>query len=74
MLRVRAHSTPNVRPATPCTAITYAIVVGFENLVWHQVHLRSGIYLFKGALTNFYLSQRFNLKYTDLNLLIASQR
>ena len=47
---------------------------GFENLVWHQVHLRSGIYLFKGALTNFYLSQRFNLKYTDLNLLIASQR
>ena len=47
---------------------------GFENLVWHQVHLRSGIYLFKGALTNFYLSQRFDLKYTDLNLLIASQR
>src|ERR1700755_3433660 len=47
---------------------------GFENLVWHQVHLRSGIYMFKGALTNFYLSERFNLKYTDLNLLIASQR
>jgi len=47
---------------------------GFENLVWHKVHLRSGIYLFKGSLTNFYLSQRFNLKYTDLNLLIASQR
>src|SRR6476659_2795357 len=47
---------------------------GFENLVWHRVHLRSGIYLFKGALTNFYLSERFDLKYTDLNLLIASQR
>jgi alanine dehydrogenase len=47
---------------------------GFENLVWHKVHLRSGIYLFKGALTNFYLSERFDLKYTDLNLLIASQR
>src|SRR6187551_2004127 len=47
---------------------------GFENLVWHKVHLRGGIYLFKGALTNFYLSQRFDLKYTDLNLLIASQR
>jgi alanine dehydrogenase len=39
---------------------------GFENLVWHKVHLRSG--------TNFHLSQRFDLKYTDLNLLIASQR
>jgi alanine dehydrogenase len=47
---------------------------GFENLVWHKIHLRSGIYLFKGALTNFHLSQRFDLKYTDLNLLIASQR
>ncbi|MER3469816.1 MAG: alanine dehydrogenase [Chitinophagaceae bacterium] len=47
---------------------------GFEYLLWHQIHLRSGIYLFKGALTNFYLSERFNLKYTDLNLLIASQR
>lgn len=47
---------------------------GFENLVWHQVHLRSGIYMFKGSLTNFYISERFGLKYTDLNLLIASQR
>ena len=47
---------------------------GFERLIWHNVHLRSGIYMFKGALTNFYLSERFNLKYTDLNLLIASQR
>jgi alanine dehydrogenase len=47
---------------------------GFDNLVWHHIHLRGGIYLFKGSLTNFYLSQRFDLKYTDLNLLIASQR
>lgn len=47
---------------------------GFETLVWHKVHLRSGIYLFKGSLTNFHLSQRFDLKYTDINLLIASQR
>ena len=47
---------------------------GIENLAWHQVHLRNGIYLFKGHLTNFYLSQRFDLKFTDLNLLIASQR
>lgn len=47
---------------------------GFEKMIWHQIHLRSGIYMFKGSLTNFYLSERFNLKYTDLNLLIASQR
>ena len=47
---------------------------GFENLLWHKVNLRSGVYMFKGALTNFHLSERFDLKYTDLNLLIASQR
>lgn len=47
---------------------------GIEKLVWHQLNIRNGIYLFKGALTNFHLSQRFNLKFTDLNLLIASQR
>lgn len=47
---------------------------GFESLVWHKVSIRSGIYLFKGSLTNFHLSQRFDIKYTDLNLLIASQR
>ena len=47
---------------------------GFENLVWYKINIRSGIYLFKGALTNFHLSQRFDLKYTDLNLLIASRR
>src|SRR6186997_985647 len=47
---------------------------GIDNVVWNKVNIRSGIYLFKGSLTNFYLSQRFDLKYTDLNLLIASKR
>lgn len=47
---------------------------GLEKLIWHKFNIRSGIYLFKGSLTNIYLSQRFNLKYTDLNLLIASRR
>lgn len=47
---------------------------GFENLVWYKMNIRSGIYLFKGALTNFHLSERFDLKFTDLNLLIASRR
>jgi alanine dehydrogenase len=47
---------------------------GFESLVWYKINIRSGIYLFKGSLTNFHLSQRFDLKFTDLNLLIASRR
>jgi alanine dehydrogenase len=47
---------------------------GIDKVVWYKINIRSGIYLFKGSLTNFYLSERFNLKFTDLNLLIASQR
>jgi alanine dehydrogenase len=47
---------------------------GIQKKAWSDVNLREGIYLFNGALTNFYLSQRFNLKYTDLNLIIASIR
>jgi alanine dehydrogenase len=47
---------------------------GFHKKVWSDVNIREGIYLFNGALTNFYLSQRFELKFTDLNLIIASIR
>ena len=47
---------------------------GIDNVVWYKINIRSGIYLFKGSLTNFYLSERFELKFTDLNLLIASRR
>lgn len=44
---------------------------GFDNLVWKKQGIRQGIYLYKGALTNFHLSEKFNLKYTDLELLLA---
>lgn len=47
---------------------------GIDKVIWHKINIRSGIYMFKGSLTNFYLSERFDLKYTDLNLLIASRR
>jgi alanine dehydrogenase len=45
---------------------------GFDDYAWNNFNARSGIYLYKGSLTNFHLSERFDLKYTDLNLLIAS--
>jgi alanine dehydrogenase len=45
---------------------------GFDDYAWKNFNARSGIYLYKGSLTNFHLSERFNLKFTDLNLLIAS--
>lgn len=47
---------------------------GLEEMAWHNFNLRNGVYLYKGYLTNFYISQRFDLKFTDLNLLIASKR
>jgi len=47
---------------------------GVEEMAWHDFNLRSGIYMYKGYLTNIYLSQRFDLKFTDLNLLVASRR
>ncbi len=45
---------------------------GFDEYVWTNFNIRTGIYMFRGALTNFHLSERFELKYTDLNLLMAS--
>ena len=47
---------------------------GLDEMVWHNFNLRHGVYLYKGHLTNFYISQRFDLKFTDLNLLISSRR
>jgi alanine dehydrogenase len=51
-----------------------ADVGGIANLVWEKFNIRNGVYMFRGHLTNFYLSERFHIKFTDLNLLIASQR
>ena len=47
---------------------------GIEEIIRHKLYLREGIYMFKGSITDFYMSQKFNLKHTDLNLLIASRR
>ena len=47
---------------------------GIEEIIWHNLNLREGFYMFKGSITDFYMSEKFNLKFTDLNLLIASRR
>ena len=54
--------------------LTISDAGGLEEMIWHNINLREGIYLFKGALTDLYISQKFDLKFTDLNLLIASRR
>jgi len=43
-----------------------------ENLIYNNEGLRNGIYTFKGCLTNEYVASRFGLKYTSINLLMAS--
>lgn len=43
-----------------------------ENVLLSHINLRNGVYTYKGRLTNQYLSDRFGIKYTDLDLLITS--
>jgi alanine dehydrogenase len=43
-----------------------------ERLLLNSPGLRHGIYTYKGCVTNEYLSKRFEVKYTALDLLITS--
>ena len=43
-----------------------------ENIFFANYGLRHGIYTYKGCLTNTYLGHRFDIKSTDLDLLITS--
>lgn len=46
---------------------------GMEGLIQMKQGIRNGVYLFKGWVTNAPIAKRFGLKYTDLDLLLASQ-
>lgn len=43
-----------------------------EEILFQLRGLRNGIYTYKGCLTNEYLSRRFGIKYTNLDLLLTS--
>ncbi len=45
---------------------------GAEGLIQAKSGIRKGVYLYKGCVTNSSLARRFSLKYTDLDLLLAS--
>ena len=61
---------------------TYALIVpilleasnsgGIERLINGNLGVRNGVYTYKGCLTNEYLGERFQMKSTDLNLLLTS--
>lgn len=43
-----------------------------DSFITQTKGIRNGIYLYKGHLTNLHLSERFNLKYVHLDLMIAT--
>lgn len=75
---------PNIPSKVPRTAsvaisnITTGLLVkignakSIENLIYSDPGLCNGIYTFKGCLTNEYVAKRFDMKYTSINLLLAS--
>jgi alanine dehydrogenase len=46
---------------------------GVENLIQMKAGIRNGVYLYKGCVTSASIAKRFGIKYTDLDLLLASQ-
>lgn len=44
----------------------------FEHFLFQHGGLRNGIYTFRGCLTNRYLGQRFEMRHTDIDLLMTS--
>ena len=79
------YGVPNIASKVPRTAsaaisniITPLLVRAgnmgsVESLIYQSQGVRNGVYTYKGAVTNQYLSKRFGLKYQDINLLIASK-
>jgi alanine dehydrogenase len=46
---------------------------GMEGIIQIKKGIRNGVYMYKGCVTNAPIAKRFNFKYTDLDLLLASQ-
>ncbi len=43
---------------------------GFENYLWENGGFRSGVYIFKGTLTNNVLGTRFGIKSREIDFLL----
>ncbi len=46
---------------------------GMEELILAKAGIRRGVYMYKGCVTSTAIARKFNFKYTDLDLLLASQ-
>lgn len=47
--------------------------INIEQLLYSKAGIRNGCYAYKGCITNEYISKRFGLKYTSLDLLLTSK-
>lgn len=47
--------------------------INIEELLYTRAGIRNGCYTYKGCITNEYISKRFGLKYTSLDLLLTSK-
>jgi alanine dehydrogenase len=76
------YCVPNIAsrvPRTASNAISHILTPillrseqfnGIQNLLMQSKGLLNGIYTYKGSLTNRYLSERFNMRFTSIELLI----
>lgn len=46
---------------------------GIEDMIFNHKWFMKGVYIYKGALTNQYIAQKFGLQYKDLELLMAGR-
>lgn len=44
----------------------------FDDFLWNDSGVRHGLYIYNGSLTNQYLADKFDIKFTDLDLLFAA--
>ncbi len=67
--RVASYSISNILYSRLLKACEYG---GLEKYLHYDVGSRHGVYIFRGSLTNKYLSDKFNLKYTNIDLLFTA--
>ena len=83
--KVIHYCVPNIAPRVSKTAsIVLSNIItpillessyngGFESHIWTDKGIRSGVYCYKGMLTNRFLSRKFDIKHTNLELIASSQ-
>lgn len=80
------YCVPNIASRVPRTA-SYALtniftpilvdigdMGGLMNVVWNRPGIREALYIYQGHLTSKDLSERFNLPYKDIELLVAANQ